>query len=85
MRITLSTSELPELVEKNATYEPVTHSNCRHTHSHLYVSSYQPPTCRKLSKSAKGLTGEGHCATRHVRVFGPVFVATAQRNPPGPF
>jgi hypothetical protein len=31
MRIT---SELPELVEKNATY--------------------QPPTCRKLSKSAKG-------------------------------
>jgi len=34
MRITLSTSELPELVEKNATY--------------------QPPTCRKLSKSAKG-------------------------------
>jgi len=34
MRITLSTCELPELVEKNATY--------------------QPPTCRKLSKSAKG-------------------------------
>jgi len=34
MRITLSTRELPELIEKNATY--------------------QPPTCRKLSKSAKG-------------------------------
>ncbi|KAF8805639.1 hypothetical protein BYT27DRAFT_7104018 [Phlegmacium glaucopus] len=33
MRITLSTDELPELIEKGATY--------------------QPPTCRKLSKSAK--------------------------------
>ena len=27
MRITLSTRELPELVEKNATYEPFTHSH----------------------------------------------------------
>ncbi|KAF8805682.1 hypothetical protein BYT27DRAFT_7065537, partial [Phlegmacium glaucopus] len=34
MRITLSTGELPELIEQGATY--------------------QPPTCRKFSKSAKG-------------------------------
>jgi hypothetical protein len=68
MRITLSTSELPELVEKNATYEPVTHSNCRHTHSHLYVSSYQPPTCRKLSKSAKGRARKRAKALRQTQI-----------------
>lgn len=51
MRITLSTNELPELVEKGATYEPF--QAIQHTHFHRSASSYQPPTRRKLSRSAK--------------------------------